>query len=804
MTKTCWLLLFAPVKRRMLLRFFVLWLLLLFSFCVPAQPPVADSLHLNGTTVREKVFVHTDKTFYLAGETLWLKAYVLDGASGEATALSRVVYVEILNNRWQPVLQAMLPLERGLGDGSFVLPPSLPSGMYLLRAYTAWMENFEEAAFFHTPLEVVNTSRRPDWAALERAGTGSLRFFPEGGQAVEGLPVKLGFQLTDRAGNSSDGQGYVVENDRDTVSRLRPLKFGLGSFVWMPQKGARYKAVVRLAGGDSLVAPLPATRPQGTVLRVTAADSNRLEVTALTTGTGNGQPLFLEAHTNGTVTFAATGELVNGGARWVVNPAQLGEGITRFVLFDAGKRPIAERLTFRKPTRKLVISLATDSAEYGKRSAIRVGIGTHDEAGQGTGSHLSVSVFRLDSLPGLRQPLIDETLLLMQELQGRVDSPAYYLNGAGKEVSEALDNLLLVHGRQPDLRYPDAALAVLPRAHLPEYEGPLIRGRVVWKDSGEPAPGVLCYLSSPGERFYAGNAVSDARGELRFVAPGLYGPVDLVAQTAGADDRLRIELFSPFSEKAPAFLLPPFSLPEKWKDQLTGRHFDLQLASRFAPPALQQLRLPAETDTLPFYGRPDGRYLLDEYTRFPAMEEVMREVTAEVRLQTENGGYHLRVVNLPYRQHFDADPLLLLDGVPVFNTAKLLAFDPLKVKRIDVLARTYYWGNTVNSGLVSYLTYEGNLADFKPDPGVELLAYNGLQLPRAFSLPVYPSAALRNSREPDRRQVLLWQPAVVTDGDGTGEVRFAASDVPGRYAVWVQGVAAGGRVGSGWTVITVR
>jgi hypothetical protein len=385
-----------------------------------------------------------------------------------------------------------------------------------------------------------------------------------------------------------------------------------------------------------------------------------------------------------------------------------------------------------------------------------------------------------------------------------VDSPAYYFSGEGKEVSEALDNLLLVHGWQPDLGNQGAVPDGAPVAHLPEYEGPVIRGRVVRKESGEPVPGVLCYLSSPGERFYAGNTVSDAKGELRFVARGLYGPVDLVAQTAGADSSLRIELINPYSEKVPAFLLPSFSLPEKWKDQLASRHLDLQLASRFAAPALQQFRLPAKSDTTPFYGQPDSRYVLDDYTRFPTMEEVMREVTAEVRLQTENGRYQLRVVNLPYRQHFDADPLVLLDGVPVFNTNKLLSFDPLKVKRIDVLARKYFWGNTVNSGLVSYLTYEGDLADFKPDPGVELLAYNGLQIPRVFSSPVYGAAEFRNSREPDRRQVLLWQPVVLTDAQGQGEVRFAASDVPGRYAVWVQGLAVGGRVGSGWTVIEVR
>src|SRR5471030_1703399 len=47
--------------------------------------------------LQEKLFVHTDKTFYLPGEFIWFKIYDVDGLFNKPLDLSKVAYVEILN-----------------------------------------------------------------------------------------------------------------------------------------------------------------------------------------------------------------------------------------------------------------------------------------------------------------------------------------------------------------------------------------------------------------------------------------------------------------------------------------------------------------------------------------------------------------------------------------------------------------------------------------------------------------------------------------------------------------------------------
>src|SRR5437868_6120636 len=77
--------------------------------------------------IQEKVFVHTDKDLYLAGEVAWYKLYVVDGSTHKPLDLSKVAYIEILDQLNKPVLQAKAGLLKGEGNGSFFLPVTLNS-----------------------------------------------------------------------------------------------------------------------------------------------------------------------------------------------------------------------------------------------------------------------------------------------------------------------------------------------------------------------------------------------------------------------------------------------------------------------------------------------------------------------------------------------------------------------------------------------------------------------------------------------------------------------------------------------------
>src|SRR5688500_9968152 len=69
-------------------------------------PVVQQFTSFNRNNIQEKIFVHTDKDFYLAGEIVWYKIYYMDGTFHRPLDLSKLAYVEIIDQNNKPVMQA--------------------------------------------------------------------------------------------------------------------------------------------------------------------------------------------------------------------------------------------------------------------------------------------------------------------------------------------------------------------------------------------------------------------------------------------------------------------------------------------------------------------------------------------------------------------------------------------------------------------------------------------------------------------------------------------------------------------------
>src|SRR5438046_469319 len=79
------------------------------------------------TQLPEKLFVHTDKNVYVAGEIIWFKIYAVDGIANKPSAISKVAYVELLDRSSTPVSRAKIALGEKGGNGSIQLPFGLRS-----------------------------------------------------------------------------------------------------------------------------------------------------------------------------------------------------------------------------------------------------------------------------------------------------------------------------------------------------------------------------------------------------------------------------------------------------------------------------------------------------------------------------------------------------------------------------------------------------------------------------------------------------------------------------------------------------
>jgi hypothetical protein len=138
----------------------------------------------------------------------------------------------------------------------------------------------------------------------------------------------------------------------------------------------------------------------------------------------------------------------------------------------------------------------------------------------------------------------------------------------------------------------------------------------------------------------------------------------------------------------------------------------------------------------------------------------------------------------------------MLDGVPLFDMDKVIEFSPLKVQKLDVVTNRYLMGPVMFNGIISLMTYKGDLAGFPLDTRLLKLDYDGLQLQREFYSPRYDTAKQLESRLPDGRTLLYWNPNLQTDATGHSRTEFFTSDQPGTYLVEVNGLSKDGSAGS--------
>ncbi|MES2417928.1 MAG: TonB-dependent receptor plug domain-containing protein [Bacteroidota bacterium] len=106
---------------------------------------------------QEKVHLHLDKPYYAIGDDIWFKAYVIDSRTSEPTNISKVLYVELINEQDSLKTQLKLPMQSGITWGDFKLPDSLSEGNYRIRAYTQWMRNAGPQFFFDKTIKIGNS-----------------------------------------------------------------------------------------------------------------------------------------------------------------------------------------------------------------------------------------------------------------------------------------------------------------------------------------------------------------------------------------------------------------------------------------------------------------------------------------------------------------------------------------------------------------------------------------------------------------------------------------------------------------------
>ncbi len=423
---------------------------------------------------QEKVYLHFDNSTYYQGDDIWFSCYLVASGFHKASTLSTTLYVELLNPGGEVIDKQTLKVENGRCHGSFTLN-KLPfySGFYEVRAYTKYMLNFGEEVIFSRTFAVYDKPTKPgayEEKSLKKYGQGAypmfrkspvktkavtLKFYPEGGNLVAGVPSQVAFEATDGYGNPIDVTGEIVTETKETIVRFKSVHDGRGVFTYTPAKALstqknkadKFPQVVVNYKDKSYTFNLPVVQPQGVVLKVdnlSFPDSIGVGILsngdtprgvfglALFSGSSLQEYLMIDTSEGKPIAFK-------------IDKTTLPAGVSRLILFDAQGAILGDRLLFIHRTDELNIKESTDKKVYNPLEQVNMQFVITDPDTIPVETTFSVSVKdrQNDVKPGQD---IQSNLLLMSEIKGYVHNPDYYFESDDSIHRRALDQLLMVQG----------------------------------------------------------------------------------------------------------------------------------------------------------------------------------------------------------------------------------------------------------------------------------------------------------------------------------------------------------------------
>ena len=327
-----------------------------------------------------------------------------------------------------------------------------------------------------------------------------LQFFPEGGDAVAGLPCRMAFKALNEFGKPADVEGAVFNSRGEQVSTFSSYHDGMGAFDFVPQSGEPYTARLTKPVASSTGVALPVVMEKGYTLRLQerSAENLTFEVSSCRDGalylmgTSQDKPFYFKELTYNTEMGAASTQKVS------IRVKDLPIGIARFTLFDRNKTEQAERLVFVNRDKGLKIDLQPDKQQYLPREKVKMNIRVSDSEGwpvQGNFS-LAVSDEKQLTFADDKQGNLLASLLLEQDVKGKVEEPNYYFDPAEPKSEQALDYLLMTQGWRRFVW--EEVMDAKPVAYQFPAERTAVEG-ILLKRNGKPLKGaeVSLYPSGP-------------------------------------------------------------------------------------------------------------------------------------------------------------------------------------------------------------------------------------------------------------------------------------------------------------------
>ena len=787
-------------------------------------------------TPQEKVYLHFDKPYYMAGETMWFKGYLFDGSSHKIDSVSRVMYVDLINETDGKTIASRILNCDGSTFGDIALPDSLDEGVYQIRAYTNYMRNYSEEFFYHQDFKIYQGSiknRLTDANAKKMTEVADVQFFPEGGNSVVGLDSRIGFKALSILGKGVGIQGFVLDNTKDTVVAFQSEHLGMGVFNYTPEAKKTYTAYVKENDGKYRQFGLPLAYEQGFTMAIDNL-SNKEKVKVFISNNSpksadKSSEIVVVAHQRGQLCFMAKGNETQKSFGLSIPKNKIpNDGIVQITLMNAKGEPLCERLVFNNQNRQINLKITPDKAIYKTREKVTVNLEATDTEGKPVEGNFSVAV--TDASQVVADPHQENllTYLLLSSdvsnlsgtdyysaLRGNIEQPAYYFDKENANANRHLDVLMMTQGWRRFI-WRDLMSDKEPKITNLLETGLEVSGKAL-KPNGKVAENVTLTLVIKNDKRVPQflTESTDSLGRYGFYGLDFFDSTQVFVQGMKQNGGKNLEVtINPIKPSPKVRIVKTPYNPMEFNTQdladfLKKANDAIELEKKLKlnrDQMLQEVVVKAkkneEPDARKIYGRASNTIKVDNNLCAGAtsvLQMLQGRVSGVQVSPNGKGGFSVLIRGVSSFTG-STEPLYLIDGMTVDADA-MTSISPCDVDNIDVLkgAEAAIFGSRASNGVISVLTRRGgNNYDYTKDPtlGITIQKRMGYNVAREFYAPKY-DVNIPDHVRPDFRSTLHWQPNVRTDASGKASVTYWNTDAKATMRIIGEGVSTQGFVGVG-------
>jgi len=785
---------------------------------------------------KEKVHLHFDKPYYTSGENIWFKAYLVEAKTNKPIALSKVLYVELIDPLNKIMLSKTIKVEAHGTAGDFQLPSELTSGKYMVRAYTNYMRNFDNTYFFRKELQINNLQalefdgiskkrkrKRKDRKNIKTAApTPDLQLFPEGGNMVNNISNRIGFKAIGTNGKGISITGAIIDNNGVEKIKISTFNLGMGMFALTPEEGKSYKALIDYQG-ETYTYPLPKGLEKGIAMLVINSE-NKFRIHLQSSLSKSIKNFMLVGRQRGETVFSSLLKGNNPKKILNISKENLTQGIIRFTLYDKNKKPLCERLAFVEKTDfEPIVNISPSKKIFKKRELVTIDLSLKNQQEEAIQADLSLAVTDLGVVgSGFYETTIKSQLLLDSELKGVIEHPNYYFESDAPKRKASLDLLMMCQGWRRYI-WNDIMIDNIKNYPYAIEKGFSFTGSIKkFFNSKKTAVTDVSLLMMNKNSFDNLEIKTNDKGQFEFGDFDITDSTIVIIQAKNyrtnkgkahkkAKKPLRSYSIMLNSIKAPKITREIFQI-KTTNDSLFESYISRSKQTQYndslfaaANGTIMLAGIKLKTVKSKIKSIKDKKRLIYRQTSQSIDFEDIPYVPALNPLKVLQGrvpGININndgtVQFITSRSLTQGNALILLDGTPIDN-ANLI--DASEIDFIDILKRSNsaIYGSRGAAGVIAVYTKDAESELLKSRisknkkirQGIVNFVHPGFYHAKEFYAPKYKIAQPEHTK-PDYRSTLYWNPTVEIDAQGKAKISFYSSDISTTYRVALEGLTADG------------